>query len=193
MSKKPEVTPRPEPVRSLAEIRGQYGLDEPFQVLAEGPRDRKTGTVVGRQQRAPAKKLVPVAQAVMGTARLEVPREVHARSDDPPEIPLYPMRWWPLLAGALITPGIIIAVAMSGGDPVERPTPPAGDGAEPVSSPTAPAPLRPPDRPPGEVQSPHRVAPRAPKTETPAQPSASASVRAPARNSLPDFPNLEDP
>lgn len=182
-------TPRPEPVRSLAEIRGQYGLDEPFEVLAEGPRDRRAGTVVGRQQRAPAQKLVPVAQAVMGTARLDVPAEVQPRVDDPPQIPLYPLRWWPLLAGALITPVIIVAVMVRGSDTAERQPPRASAAVVP-----APAPLRRPDPPAAEVESKDpAAAPTAAKRATSTPPSASASARSPARNALPDFPSLEDP
>ena len=69
-----------ERVRSIAEIRGSYGLaDEEFRVLAEGSRNRQVRTVLGREARKPPQKLVPTRQAVMGTAKLDAPPEVEAR------------------------------------------------------------------------------------------------------------------
>jgi hypothetical protein len=189
-----------ERVRSLAEIRGRYGLgEEQFQALAEGDRDRRVGTVVGRQRRAAARKFVPTGQAVMGTARLEAPPSVQERKRrDSVTIPVHPMRWWPLLAGALLTPVILVVISLSGSETIS----PARSTSAPVTPRVPHTAL--PERPTEQA----RALPAVPKDEVHSAParrgimrseppeaatSASSSAAPVRQNNLPDFPDLEEP
>jgi hypothetical protein len=192
-----------ERVRSIAEIRGRYGLaDEEFRVLAEGDPDRTKGTVVGRERRATARKLVATEQAVMGTARLDQPESVRARAEPPPEIPMTSVRWAPLVAGALVTPVILAIIYLSGDDPARPATPASSASVTHVEQDRNGNVL--PDRPSDAVHSKHRgssaatdskpAVRRAPvKNDAGGDAAESASAVPARRNALPDFPDLEDP
>ena len=187
-----------EKVRSIAEIRGQYGLaDEEFRVLAEGSKDRTVGTVLGREPRPVAKRMIPTEQAVMGTARLEQPKEVKTRVmvRTPKEVRRRqsPLRWWPLALGALVPPAIV-AYVLLGGEPTPQPSAaPSAQPGEHIEAQSQPAggdraALPRPRRP--RVHSSRRPRPADPAAS--AAPSASASAAPEKPNALPAFPELEE-
>ncbi len=203
-------------VRSIDEIRGRYGLaEERFQSLPEGDRDRRVGTVAGRQPRARARKFVASRQALMGTARLETPAVVRAYDEEPVSIPLHPMRWWPLVAGALIAPIIIALVSVRGSErdlPSTLSAAPAMVGSPRVASQRSSSGVATPGlaeaaaRPLMARRNRRLAPPSAASQDTPpaalsadavpsaeAAPSADASAEPIHQNDLPDFPELEEP
>lgn len=179
-------------MRSIAEIRGQYGLaEDEFRVLAEGNRDRTVGTVLGRERRAAPKKMVPVQQAVMGTAKLEQPQEVASRRPAKAPAPKSALRWWPLLAGALIVPAILASVYLLPRAPApadaEKRVLPAGERIEAPSQPAAAERATLPQMPKPVVHS------TAVRRAEPAVSTAPSATAAPAKsNGLPEFPDLEE-
>ncbi len=192
-----ETTPAPAQVRSLADIRGRYGLaEERFEVLAEGPRDRRAPTSLGRRPQPPVQKYVAVEQSVMGTARLERPAGVGRRDHEPVELPLHPVRWWPLLLGALIAPLVILLSRTS--EPPSAAAPASSASDPPRTS----APLSErkwgEEQPPAPGQAPSEVVSSGAELPKPAGGSSTATPTparppAPPRNHLPDFPELEEP
>ncbi len=176
-----------ERVRSIEEIRGRYGLgEEEFRALPEGHKDRRVGTVVGRQQHAPAKKFVATEQAVMGTARLEPPVEVAVQrlsKAEPVAVPMEPVRWVPVAAVGVIVAvlGAFIVLTRDGG---ATPQPPAAAPAE-VNVPKAKVPVSAPSPKPATTGAaqPQTVKPGARSSS----PTTSASATKKRNNLYPDL------
>ncbi len=184
-------------VRSLPELRGRYGLsEERFETLEEGPRDRKAGTVVGRQQRPAALKFEPAERSLMGTARLPVPPEVeqHQEQDEPVEIPMVARpRWGVVALIAVLAVGVLFVALRRDAVPAKSAT----EVEEESSLPMVPNKRAATSQATAAPSEPEReaAAPAATAVDSPASasaPEAEASADASARrNGLPEFPELD--